>query len=60
MLKAHEQNITLIEEFLNINNIFNILHNKGNGKLRNKFFRHKYYKECFNYIIPVCHFLNIF
>ena len=28
MLKAHEQNITLTEEFLNTNNILNILHNK--------------------------------
>lgn len=57
MLKAHEQNITLTEEFSNPN-IFNILHNKENGKLRNKFFRHKYYKHFFNYVNPTCHFLS--
>jgi len=58
MLKAHEQNITLTEEFLNTNNIFNLLHNKKEGKLRTKFFRHKYYKIFFHYVNPVCHFLS--
>lgn len=58
MLKAHEQNITLTEEFLNTNNIFNILHNKENGKLRSKFFRHKYYKKFFNYVNSICHSLS--
>jgi len=58
MLKANEQNITITEEFLNTNNIFNMLHNKENGKLRTKFFRHKYYKTFFYYVNPVCHFLS--
>jgi len=58
MSKAKEQNITLTEEFLNTNNIFNILHNKENGKLRSKYLRLKYYKKFSYYVNPICYSLS--